>query len=94
MKQGKGFYLAGQPCGECGEAIPHGTTEKPAYWAYEAGNYYDYRGWNSGRIYYHRSCARRVSKRRADARDAELWEARAYLASLAAGTGKRGKRGK
>lgn len=77
MKQDKGFYLAGRVCGECGKAIPHGTDEQPAYWAYEHGNHYDFRGWNSGRIYYHRSCARKVTQRRVAERERNMAEIRA-----------------
>lgn len=72
MKQGKGFYLTGRVCGECGNAIPHGTTEQPAYWAYEtlSSHYGD-------RIYYHRSCARKVTQRRVAERERNMAELRA-----------------
>ena len=64
MKQGKGVFLCGGTCVECGARIEQGTAEQPTYWAWETHNYYDYRGYNEERVYYHRSCARRVGKRR------------------------------
>lgn len=77
MKQGKGFFGLGEYCRECGKLIENGTADHPAYWAWEHGNYQDYRGWNSGRVYYHRSCARRVSKRRVAERERNMAEIRA-----------------
>lgn len=79
MKQGKGFFFLGDACNECGQRIGPGSAEQPAYWAWETHSRH-----YGDRTYYHRSCARKVSKRREAAREAELREARAYLA-----TGKR-----
>lgn len=59
MKQGKGLYLRGDNCAACGKRIGPGSAEQPAYWAWEthSRHYGDC-------VYYHRSCARKVSKRR------------------------------
>lgn len=61
MKTGKGFYLIGQPCQRCHESIGPGTAEQPAYWSYE--DVYDPRE-GMVRRYYHRSCARKVTRER------------------------------
>ncbi len=65
MKPGKGIFLMGADCQECDKRIEPGTKDHPAYWAYERDRYGD-------RVYYHRSCARKVTKRRVANR--QQWE--------------------
>jgi len=75
MKQGKGIFYPptrfNARCAECGEYIGPGTKEQPAYWAYERVSVY------GDRTYYHRSCARKVSKRRVAERERNMAELRA-----------------
>ena len=70
MKQGKGIVFYGCRCEECGERIMSRDQRSLAYWAYESIRYGE-------RTYYHRSCARKVTKRREAERARMLAEVRA-----------------
>ena len=78
MKQGKGIFFAvmSDRCWECHERIGPGSLGEPAYWASErmSAHYGDTR-------YYHRSCARRVTKRREAERARNMAEYKALQAA-------------
>ena len=76
MKQGKGIFLIGARCQECNQPIGPGTKEAPAYWAYD-------RNVSGDRYYYHRSCARKVTKRHEAAWARALADMRATQATQA-----------